>query len=168
LLPVDSPTWLDAVEFCRRLSALPAEKKAKRTYRLPSEAEWEYACRAGTTSPVAFGTRLRPEHANYDPRHASGRSTRHTTPVGSYPANAWGLYDMHGNLWEWCADWFDEDYYAVSPRHDPPGPIDGGLRMLRGGSWFYIASSCRSAIRFGRAPEEANDLVGFRVAYAPG
>jgi uncharacterized protein (TIGR02996 family) len=170
VLPVDSVTWLDAVEFCCRLSALPAEKRAKRQYRLPTEAEWEYACRGGasSTAPYSFGSRLRLADANYDPRRGGSGRSRHPTPVGSYPPNAFGLYDMHGNLWEWCHDWLNDDYYAQSPRQDPPGPDHGTLRVLRGGSWFYIASSCRSAIRFCRAPEDTNDLIGFRAAVSWG
>ncbi len=169
--PVDSVSWFDAVAFCEALSALPAERKAQRVYRLPTEAEWEYACRAGTASaaPFHFGGSLSSRQANFDGSKPYGgavrdRNLRRTSAVGSYPANAFGLYDMHGNVWEWCADWFGDRYYQDSPAQDPPGPEGGETRILRGGSFYYIASSCRAAIRFGRRPDSRSNLDGFRVA----
>jgi uncharacterized protein (TIGR02996 family) len=169
--PVESVSWLEARAFCAALSALPAEKKAGRLYRLPSEAEWEYACRAGVSSsaPFHFGFSLSSRQANFDGARPyggakRGRNLRRTCPVGSYPPNAFGLHDMHGNVWEWCEDWFDVEYYAVSPPRDPPGPEAGESRVLRGGSFYYIASSCRTAIRFGRRPDGHSNLDGFRVA----
>jgi formylglycine-generating enzyme required for sulfatase activity len=173
--PVDSVTWEDAAAFCAALSRRSAEKKAGRTYRLPTEAEWEYACRAGTTwsAPFHFGESLSSRQANFDGSHPyggamSGPSLGRTCPVGSYPPNAYGLYDMHGNVWEWCADWFDVNYYPVSPTRDPAGPDEGHERVLRGGSFFYIGSSCRAAIRFGRPIDEPSSLDGFRVAMSIG
>jgi uncharacterized protein (TIGR02996 family) len=169
--PVESVSWLDAVAFCAALSARPAEQAARRRYRLPSEAEWEYACRAGAawSAPFHFGYSLSSRQANFDGAHPYGRSRpgpnlRRPCAVGNYRPNAWGLYDMHGNVWEWVADWFDEDYYEVSPEDDPPGPTAGESRVLRGGSFYYIGSSCRAAIRFGRRPSSQSSLDGFRVA----
>jgi formylglycine-generating enzyme required for sulfatase activity len=106
---------------------------------LPTEAEWEYACRAGTTTPYAFGDSLSTKQANF---HAD-----RTCKVGSYAPNAWGLHDMHGNVREWTSDFYDENYYAGSPRKDPPGPATGTRRVLRGGAFNYVATSCRSACR---------------------
>ncbi len=122
--PVETVSWNDAAEFCRKLSALPAERAAGREYRLPTEAEWEYACRAGTTTPFHFGSVLNGRQANVDGNRPYGTSEKgpylqRTTTVGSYSANGFGLFDMHGNVWEWCADWFSSDYYANSPVDDP-------------------------------------------------
>ena len=126
------------------LSELPAEQAAGRTYRLPTEAEWEHACRAGTTTQFCFSD------------DASGlddfawylaHSDTTTHPVGEKRLNAWGLYDMHGNVWEWCQDWYDGDYYGKSAREDPPGPATGSIRVHRGGSWGNPAADCRSAYR---------------------
>jgi formylglycine-generating enzyme required for sulfatase activity len=167
-LPVERVSWDDACEFCQRLSALPAEKAAGRLYRLPTEAEWEYACRAGTTSALAFGPSLTPADANFDGRSSHGGKDAagfvgSTTPVGSFRPNAWGLYDMHGNLWEWCADWFSPDYYRQSPPRDPLGAAAGFARVLRGGSWRSRASQCRSAARWSATPTQRHDAIGFRV-----
>ncbi|HEY8504180.1 MAG TPA: SUMF1/EgtB/PvdO family nonheme iron enzyme [Gemmataceae bacterium] len=161
--PVERVTWAEAVEFCDCLSALPEERAAGRVYRLPTEAEWEYACRAGTTAPYCFGKLLTPELANF----ATGASLGHhgqTTPVAKYAANAFLLYDMHGNVQEWCADWYDEFYYFESPPADPPGPKRGELRVVRGGSWSQFAAECRSAARLGAGPDRRSNDVGFRVA----
>jgi len=158
-LPVETVSWDDAVEFCRLLSELPEEVEAGRVYRLPSEAEWEYACRAGTTTAFHAGTALGVRQANID----TIAGTR-TVQVGSYAANPFGLHDMHGNVLEWCADWYDAAYYAASPREDPPGPATGTVRVLRGGSWGFTASSSRSANRFWYAPTFRTSCLGFRVA----
>jgi uncharacterized protein (TIGR02996 family) len=173
--PVETVSWQDALAFCAALSDREAEKSAGRIYRLPTEAEWEYACRAGTawSAPFHFGFSLSSRQANFDGTRPFGearraRNLRRTCAVGSYRPNAFGLYDMHGNVWEWCADWFDVDYYATSPREDPPGPDEGDSRILRGGSFYYIASSCRAAIRFGRRPDSRSNLDGFRVAVSLG
>jgi len=166
--PVEQVSWDDAVEFCRRLSSSPAEKEAKRGYRLPTEAEWEYACRAGTTTPFSFGGSLSGEQATFDGTrpYATPKRTapaEKTTKVGTYPANAWGLCDTHGNVWEWYADWYDEDYSAESPENDPKGPPGGDKRVLRGGSWNNSGHLCRSARRNKYAPDFSNDNLGFRV-----
>ena len=166
--PVEQVSWDDAVEFCRRLSALPAEVRSGRRYRLPTEAEWEYACRAGAITASAFGDALGSERANFDGHSPyggapKGKYLQRTTPVGSYPSNAWGLYDMHGNVWEWCADWYGERYYGRSPGSDPAGPDDGDKRVVRGGSWNNNGRSCRSANRYKYKPSHKSGNVGFRV-----
>jgi eukaryotic-like serine/threonine-protein kinase len=119
-LPVETVSWQDAMTFCERLSALPAERSAGRVYRLPTEAEWEYACRAGSTTIYSFGDSEGSlgDYAWYDSNSGSK-----THPVGQKRPNAWGLYDMHGNVWEWCSDWYDGSYYASSPVDDPTGPV---------------------------------------------
>jgi formylglycine-generating enzyme required for sulfatase activity len=169
--PVENVSWTDAVDFCRRLSLGPGEATAGRIYRLPTEAEWEYACRAGTTSPFAFGDTLSSEQANFDGRNPygdvePGPYLRRTSRVGAYPDNAWGLYDLHGNVWEWCADWYRADYYQESPAEDPPGPAKGQFRVVRGGSWHFYGNECRSAYR-GRGSADFRLSVGFRVAFTP-
>jgi len=200
-LPVESVSWLDAVSFCNKMS-----EKDKRTpfyringtidvqvsqfialhkdvadvggngYRLPSEAEWEYACRAGSATLFPFGDDAGKlgEHAWY-----SSNSQSKTHQVGQKSPNAWGLYDLLGNVWEWCADWYDYKYYASSPAADPPGPsrawdrvIRGGSwdasagpdRVIRGGSWGGSAGRCRPAHRGRNVPEYRDSGLGFRVA----
>ncbi len=171
--PVDSVSWEDTDQFCRRLSQLPEEQKAGRVYRLPTEAEWEYACRGGTAwrAPFHCGYAFSSRQGNFDGTKPYGRTRRgpnlkRPCTVGSYAPNAWGLFDVHGNVWEWCADWFSTRYYEASPERDPQGPGDGDMRVLRGGSFYYVGSSCRAAIRFGRGPEARSNLDGFRVAMA--
>jgi formylglycine-generating enzyme required for sulfatase activity/serine/threonine protein kinase len=164
--PVDNVSWEDADAFCKALTELDAERKAGRVYRLPTEAEWEYACRAGKTTPFHFGDVLSLELANF--RDVDGKE-RATKPVGSSDkANDWGLFDMHGNVWEWCQDWYDPGYYRSGPVvglwRDPPGPAKGTQRVLRGGSYDSPATHCRSAHRDNRAPTERNHTFGFRVA----
>ena len=156
--PVEQLSWDDAVQFCKRLSA-----KEGRTYRLPTAAEWEYACRAGTRTRYSFRDDLASlkEYAWY-----MENSERKAHPVGERKPNAWGLRDMHGNVWEWCADWFD-DYYAVSPTNDPPGPEVGVNRVSRGGGWRLDAGYCRSANRYGVSPSDRGYDLGFRVARSP-
>jgi formylglycine-generating enzyme required for sulfatase activity len=162
--PVEYISWFDAVEFCDRLST-----HTGRDYRLPSEAVWEYACRAGTTTPFHFGETITPELANYNGNFnlrasPQGEYRQETTDVGSYPANAFGLRDMHGNVWEWCLDHWHDNY------EDPP--TDGSawltedqeaLRVLRGGSWSGFPRYCRSAYRGGNDPGIRDDYIGFRV-----
>ena len=155
--PMEEVSWFAAVEFCKRLSELPEEKNAGRTYRLPTEAEWEYACRAGTTTQFYFGDKITTAQANYDHRY-----DRPPTPVGSFPANAWGLYDMHGNVEEWCQDWYGP--YPQEKVVDPQGPKTGERRVLRGGSFFDDASGVRSASRRNREPAWRCETIGFRVA----
>ena len=149
--PVGFVSWKDAILFCRELSI-----KTGKTVRLPTEAEWEYACRAGTTSPFSFGVSIGREQANFGGNHGG------TSQVGTFPANAWGLYDMHGNVREWCMDWYGE--YPESNVTDPQGPRDGLFRVRRGGSWYDDAETCRSARRFTYNHFERPDGIGFRVA----
>jgi uncharacterized protein (TIGR02996 family) len=163
--PVESVSWDEAVEFCRRLSE---EREPGRVYRLPSEAEWEFACRAGTTTPFAFGATLSSTLANFDGNGPHGWDKKdpvlkRTTGVGAYPPNAWGLSDMHGNVWEWCADWLDPDYYKTSPRRGPMGPPEGAYRVIRGGGWNDLARDCRAARREGCVPASRFSNLGFRV-----
>jgi formylglycine-generating enzyme required for sulfatase activity len=144
-LPVEHLMWNEARRFCELLSDLPGERAAGRRYRLPNEAEWEYACRAGTTTIFNTGDKLDPQQARFATKRRS--SPKPTAPVGSYPPNAWGLYDMHGNVWEWTSDWFSADYFRESPVDDPQGPVTGTHHTLRGGSASVEAHECRSTIR---------------------
>jgi formylglycine-generating enzyme required for sulfatase activity len=166
---VEQVSWHDAMEFCRRLS-----QRFGRVFSLPSEAQWEYACRAGTTTPFAFGPTLSPELANYDATVSyangpKGEKRGETTPVGGFPANAWGLQDMHGTVWEWCLDhWHDS--YAGAPTDGRARLSSAGedaTRLLRGGSWYHDPGDCRSAYRDRSRPGVADDLVGFRVVCLP-
>jgi formylglycine-generating enzyme required for sulfatase activity len=168
--PVEQVSWGEALVFCRELAELAEEKRQLRQYALPSEAQWEYACRAGalSPSPFHFGASLCSRQANFDGRHpfggaAKGPYVKRPTHVGSYTPNAYGLLDLHGNVWEWCADWHAEDSYAHSPRKDPPGPPTGDSRVLRGGSWEDIAWGCRSASRNWSHPDSLASFYGFRV-----
>jgi formylglycine-generating enzyme required for sulfatase activity len=165
--PVEQVNWFEAVEFCERLS-----RATGRTYRLPSEAEWEYACRAGTTTPFYFGETITTDLANYDGNYTYGNGPKgvyrkQTTDVGSFPPNAFGLYDMHGNVWEWCADHWHSNYEGA--------PTDGSAwlsndnssnRLLRGGSWRALPRYCRSANRLNNLPDFRNSRIGFRVVCA--
>jgi formylglycine-generating enzyme required for sulfatase activity len=167
--PVEKVRWNKAVEFCQRLSALEAERQAGRVYRLPTEAEWEYACRAGTTTPFHFGASASSTQANFDGNYPCGGAPagpflQQTAKVGSYPANAWGLYDLHGNVWEWCNDWFAEEYYRKSDKIDPQGPSTGTMRVLRGGPWSDQGVWCRAACRGVNGPGGHKNTYGFRVA----
>ena len=159
--PVEMVSWDDAVEFCLRLSDLPAEKAAGNVYRLPTEAEWEYACRAGTDSKFSFG-----DDDDYLDVYAWTRENFSTKPhpVGSKQPNAWGLHDMHGNVWEWCHDWYGKlPSGAVT---DPAGPATGVSRVRRGGGWSDSSWGCRSALRSGSAPSYRT-RHGFRVSLSP-
>jgi len=167
--PVENVSWNEAQEFCARLS-----RKTGKNYRLPSEAEWEYACRAGTTTPFYFGETITADLVNYDGSSTYGSAPKgvyrdKTTDVGSFPPNAFGLYDMHGNVWEWCADPWHENYNGA--------PSDGSVwesrgdnkyRMLRGGSWVNSPGYCRGASRLRYAPDGRGDGWGFRVVIASG
>jgi len=179
--PVVCVSWHDAVAFCNWLSgqdglvpcySVNGEEVAcdfaAGGYRLPTEAEWEYACRAGTASTFNTGANITTDQANYNGNvpyadGAKGQYRAATTPVGTFPPNDWGLLDMHGNVWEWCWDWYGGDYYANSPASDPAGPASGALRVLRGGSWVNGAELCRSAGRVGYLPGFRDGNNGFRV-----
>jgi uncharacterized protein (TIGR02996 family) len=165
--PVERVTWHDAVAFCQRLSERPEEKKARRAYRLPTEAEWEYACRAGTTSIFFSSDSFTSTQANFDGKYPlrahAGPYLGRTCRVGSYRPNLWGLYDMTGNVWQWCADWYDTQYYTRTRVADPRGPATGERRCRRGGSWYMNATQCRSAYRSSNQPDQAVEYCGFRV-----
>lgn len=163
--PVEKISWHKAVEFCQRLSVATGHP-----YRLPSEAEWEYACRAGTTTEFHFGETITTDLANYNV-HFAPASRKQTTDVGSFPPNAYGLYDMHGNVWEWCLDHWHDNYGGFFR----PAPTDGSawvtggnqyFRPLRGGSWGYSPANCRAANRYYNRPDDPSSNVGFRIACA--
>jgi formylglycine-generating enzyme required for sulfatase activity len=165
-LPVETVSWDDVQDFLRRLNG-----GAESSFRLPTEAEWEYACRAGTTTEYAFGDVISTELANYDGNFTWGAGRKgvyreRTVDVGSFKPNAWGFFGMHGNVWEWCSDYYDSDYYASCRDgvSDPQGPASGSSRVLRGGSWGDHPGYLRSANRSGIAPDSRNDYVGCRVA----
>jgi uncharacterized protein (TIGR02996 family) len=166
--PVEMVSWPIAKAFCRALSQRRDERQAGRVYRLPTEAEWEYACRAGTMTAYHFGAAAALHQANFDGRPLYGAALSELTlgrpsPVGSFLPNAWGLYDMHGNVWEWVGDWYGSDYYASSPRSDPTGSQRGKDRLMRGGAWSTTPDACRSATRGWIDPYHANHETGFRV-----
>ncbi len=192
--PVEQVSWCDAVEFCNKLSE--SERLAphytlrniERTegsitkadvaiaggpgYRLPTEAEWEYACRAGTSTPFHFGASSNGSEANVHGNYPYGTTTKgpyleRTTTVGSYRANAFGLHDMHGNVYEWCQDWYAKDYYAGSPTDDPRGPSTGEYRVFRGGSWDGGAWGSRAGYRSWFTPGDRIYYIGFRLARTP-
>ena len=142
--PVETVVWDEATEFCRRLSATPAERAAGRVYRLPTEAQWEYACRAGTTTRWYSGD---DEAGLVDVAWFDNNSGAQTHPVGQKAPNSWRLYDMHGNVSQWCQDWYEKDYYADSVTDGPVGPSSGGYRVPRGGSFAMQAGFCHSASR---------------------
>ena len=158
--PVEKVSWDNAVDFCRKLS-----QKTGREYRLPSEAEWEYACRAGTTTPFHFGETITTELANYngtDPYayEPKGKYLERTTDVGIFPPNAFGLYDMHGNVWEWCQDDLHDNYIGA-PKDGSVWESQGGdTKVLRGGSWFNPPQYSRSASRgiYGKRDLDASDF----------
>jgi formylglycine-generating enzyme required for sulfatase activity len=162
--PVEWVSWYDAVEFCRRLSALPAERTAGRAYRLPTEAEWEFACRAGTASRWYCGD----DEAKVGAAAWYNQNSGTTRPVGGKQPNAWRLYDMHGNIWQWCADWYRADYYRQSPSDDPTGPSTGSERVVRGGAWYRPVFTSRSAKREPVNPAARSPEYGFRVVCGTG
>lgn len=162
--PVVNVSWNDAVAFCEWLRG-----KEGNPYRLPTEAEWEYACRAGTRTPFHFGSELNGRDGNCNGNSpygttAEGPYLRRTAKVGSYEGNVFGLHDMHGNVDEWCSDWYGGEYYNDSPTDDPTGPTAGSARVLRGGSWLFAAVECRSATRLYGTPGFVLFGRGFRVA----
>jgi formylglycine-generating enzyme required for sulfatase activity len=168
--PVEQVSWHDAMEFCNRLS-----QRTGRYYTLPSEAQWEYACRAGSTTPFAFGATLSAELANYDATITygdgpKGEYRQQTTPVGMFPANAWGLHDMHGTVWEWCLDHWHDSYEGAPSDGSAwltPSASEEERRLLRGGSWSSLPRNCRSAYRNRYLPDFAFNYVGFRVVCLP-
>ncbi len=168
--PVETLTWDDAAKFCERLSHLSDEQIHGRSYRLPTEAEWEYACRAGSTTPFSFGDKISPKEVHYAAVGAFGKSggQARTVAVGTLPANAFGLHDMHGNVQEWVNDWYDEYYYFDAPPDDPPGPLTGTMKVVRGGCFTMFGSDCRSAARRQHSPTGASNTVGFRVVLEVG
>lgn len=161
--PVDSVSWKHAQSFIKTLN----QAESTQRYRLPTEAEWEFACRAGTKTPFHFGQNLSTDYANFDgnfPYHnaSKGEYRSSTLSVASFPANPWGLYDMHGNVWEWCSNRYYP--YSEGPDVDPVGPEKGLDIVVRGGSWASFACYCRSAFRFAFYPFYKNCSVGFRLA----
>jgi formylglycine-generating enzyme required for sulfatase activity len=168
--PVVNVSWREAMAFCQRLRL-----RTGKNYTLPSEAQWEYACRAGTTTPFHFGATISTELANYDGRQAYGDGPlgeyrQQTTDVASFLANAWGLHDMHGNVLEWCADHWHANYEEAP--EDGRAWVDDkaneyAMRLLRGGSWLHIPRGCRSAYRDGDRPDARDDFWGFRVCCLP-
>ncbi len=153
--PVVNVTWSDAKAFADWMNC-----------RLPTEAEWEYACRAGTTTPFNTGENILTSEANYDGTYPynnfkQGELRGKTLPVGSFQPNAWGLCDMHGNVWEWCQDWLAQ--YSIDPQTNPKGPSNGNLHIGRGGSWKNMAQRCRSAYRYGRGATHKSNVLGFRL-----
>jgi sulfatase modifying factor 1 len=164
-LPVEQVSWEDCQQFVKKL-----RDKDKKPYRFPTEAEWEYACRAGSTTAFSFGATISTDQANYNGTEAYGNGNKgvwrkKTTRVGSFPANAFGLHDMHGNVWQWCQDRYGE--YSHKDVVDPHGPDAGdGGRVLRGGSWTYLPLWCRSAFRLKSGSGDRSDHFGFRVCFS--
>jgi len=161
--PVEQISWFEAVEFCDRLT-----QKTGKPYRLPSEAEWEYACRAGNTTPFHFGETISTDVANYDGNHTYGSGKKgqyreQTTDVGSFSPNAFGLYDMHGNVWEWCSDRWHDSYQSAPINGSVWETGDSEYRLRRGGSWHSYSLICRSANRVRLMPEYRDNGIGFRV-----
>jgi len=174
--PVVCVNWGDAMAFCSWLSV-----KTGHPFRLPTEAEWEYACRAGADTPYPWGDTIDGRWCNFADKHMpfgyfSNRPAEHrkaddgyafAAPVGTYPANMFGLYDMIGNVNEWCSDWLGEDYYSWSPVNDPLGPSSGSARVLRGGSFAYSLGHWYCADRMANDPSHGDFVVGFRVVFSP-
>ena len=170
--PVVDISWSDATAFCKWLS-----QRENHTYRLPTEAEWEYACRAGTTTRFSSGddpetlakvgnvadAAAKAQFPDWKFTIKANDGYVFTSPVGSYKPNAFGLYDMHGNAWQWCSDWYNDEYYTTSPTNDPQGPKTGFEHVFRGGSWGSSAGRCRSAYRNIYFPGTGDDFQGFRV-----
>jgi formylglycine-generating enzyme required for sulfatase activity len=164
--PVENVTFQDVQQFLAKLNDRP---NTSLRYRLPTEAEWEYACRAGTTGPFSSGDNITTSQANYNGRQPyaafpAGDFRQRPTPVGAFPLNPWGLADMHGNVWEWTADWYGPYPETVSGNIDPRGPATGDKRVIRGGSWFFDANSARCGLRYTHDPKDKGYSLGFRVA----
>jgi formylglycine-generating enzyme required for sulfatase activity len=171
--PVERVSYNDVQDFLKKLNDLDAEKRHGRTYRLPTEAEWEYAARGGGhKEPFCLkkpSNSLSSTQANFNGNFPYGGAPRgpalgRPTKVGSYEANLLGVHDMHGNVWEWCHDWSDTKYYSKSPRRDPPGPATGTSRVVRGGSYGYEAHYLRAANRSCNSPTDRLSIIGFRAA----
>jgi formylglycine-generating enzyme len=165
-LPVVGVNWFEVQDFLERL-----RRTTGRALRLPTESEWEYVCRAGTTTPYAFGATLSTDQANYNgtfplPGQASGLNRGALTAVGTFSPNAWGLFDLHGNVWEWTADAYCP--YPEGEAVNPRGTCDGPLKTIRGGSWRFNADSARCGLRYTHAPADRGDSLGFRVVMEPG
>ena len=166
-VPVETVSWDMAMAFTKRLNRRLKLAPEGWEFCLPTEAQWEYACRAGTDTPFGLGYRLTSDMANFNgslpfPEGSRrGPYRRRTCPVGSFKPNAWGLFDMHGNVWEWCSDWYARTLVGGT---DPVGPAQGQFKVLRGGSWFYPAIRCRSHSRLHREPQDRHNCMGFRVA----
>jgi formylglycine-generating enzyme required for sulfatase activity len=162
-LPVEQLSWDDAMRFINTLNGMKPELKLC----LPTEVQWEYACRAGTITPFAFGDNITTDQVNYDGNRPynngkKGEYRKQTVDVKSLPPNAWGLYQMHGNVWEWCQDWYATQYPTQSVT-DPQGAASGARRVLRGGSWISNGRYCRSAFRFANVPANRYGNNGFRL-----
>lgn len=183
-LPVTDVNWFDAVEYCNRLSQregftpvytisgsgknrIVSWNRAANGYRLPTEAEWEYACRAGTATPFSMGNNITTDQVNYDGRYPynnnpKGENRDIPLPVGSFEPNSWGLFDMHGNVWEWCWDWYGD--YSAEMQTDPAGPSSGRFHVVRGGSFHYRGKAARSANRYVNTPMgRGSTCYGFRI-----
>jgi formylglycine-generating enzyme required for sulfatase activity len=161
--PVENVSWDDAQEFIGKMNDMKPELKLQ----LPTEAQWEYACRAGSTSPFCWGEQINSELVNFDGTepYNNGRKSEYrqeTVEVESFYQNDWGLWQMHGNVWEWCQDWFGD--YPSGSAADPSGPESGVYRVLRGGSWFSSGRYCRSAFRDSNRPDNRLNFIGFRLA----
>jgi formylglycine-generating enzyme required for sulfatase activity len=164
--PVENITYVDVQRFLEKLNAHAPQTLR---YRLPTEAEWEYACRARTTGPFATGENLTTAQANYNGRQPygsfpAGDFRQKTTPAGAFGLNPWGLADMHGNVWEWTSDWYGPYPEGAAANIDPHGPPSGETRVIRGGSWFFDANSARCALRYTHAEQDKGFSLGFRVA----
>jgi formylglycine-generating enzyme required for sulfatase activity len=161
--PVESVSWNDIQKFITKFNEVSG-----RNFRLPTEAEWEYSCRAATTSEFSFGKCISTDQSNYNGNNPyvgceKGIYKKSTTKVGGYPANEFELYDMHGNVMEWCNDWYDKDYYRYIKQNNPNGPIEGFFKVVRGGCWYYKAKDCRSAFRYRHGLEFKSEGCGFRL-----
>lgn len=164
--PVETVNFVEVNAFISRLNAGNSAMRI----RLPTEAEWEYACRAGSITAFNTGRAISTDQANYDGRYpysggSQGGTRGRPTPAGSYPPNAWGLYDMHGNVWEWTGDWYGD--YPPGPVTDPKGPDRGRAKVIRGGSWHFDANSMRCGLRYTHAPQDKGFSLGFRIVAEP-
>jgi formylglycine-generating enzyme required for sulfatase activity len=159
--PVEGVNFFEVMDFIKRLNDLSGE-----SFRLPTEAEWEYACRAGSLTPFSTGDNLTTDQANYDGRypysgHSKSLYRASPTPVGSFPPNGWGLHDMHGNVWEWTSDWHCT--YPNESNGNPASVCNSELKVIRGGSWYFGADSARCALRYTHRPQDKGFSIGFRL-----